>query len=55
MLGTSVMGQCQVAEAEAEAEAEAVETFGKLDVLLRCSSEGRSLYELLALRSWELI
>ena len=30
----SVMGQCQAAVAEA------VETFGKLDILLCCSSEG---------------
>lgn len=32
------MGQCQAAVAEA------VETFGKLDILLCCSSEGWSLH-----------
>ena len=35
------MGQCQAAVAEA------VEVFGKVDILLCCSSEGRPLYELL--------
>ena len=35
------MGQCQAAVAEA------VETFGKLDILLCCSSEGWHLYDLL--------
>lgn len=32
------MGQCQAAVAEA------VEAFGKLDILLCCSSEGQSQY-----------
>ena len=32
------MGQCQAAVAEA------VEAYGKLDILLCCSSEGRSRY-----------
>ena len=35
------MGQCQAAVAEA------VKTFGKLDILLCCSSEGCHLYDLL--------
>lgn len=35
-VGGSVMGQCQAAVAEA------VESFGKLDILLCCSSEGQS-------------
>ena len=35
-MGSSVMGQCQ------SAVAEAVEWFGKLDILLCCSSQGQS-------------
>lgn len=38
--GSSVMGLCQAAVAEA------VGTFGKLDILLCCSSEGRPLHGL---------
>ena len=49
MRGPSVMGQCQAAVAEA------VDTFGKLDILLCCSSEGWSLDGLLEWRRWELI
>ena len=44
-----MMGQCQAAVAEA------VETFGKLDILLCCSSEGRYLYVLLERNTLKLI
>ena len=43
------MGQCQAAVAEA------VETFGKLDILLCCSSEGWHLYDFLERKTSRLI